>query len=331
MTKHPRKKIQALASDVVDMWKAIIVKETSKNKKNGTIENEGMRTEPVDQDSSEAKSFQRVNSIKVEKSAEVEPVGQDSDNKNFQRGSTVERVDRSSTLSAKKVVKSESSMTEVKAERVSVIKTEKSTSGERIKVEKIPKEEKSSSRNSGPPKLTSVPYCKDDLRDKFRDMLSDGLCKVSSEVDEDLRDEVDACDPYRVAVLVETAMFEKWGKTNGPNKSKYRSVMFNIRDPKNPDFRRKILLGIFPPHSICSLTPDEMASDARKMQNEKIKEKALLECERGAAPKASTDQFKCGRCGKKETTYYQLQTRSADEPMTTFVTCVNCNNHWKFC
>jgi transcription elongation factor S-II len=26
----------------------------------------------------------------------------------------------------------------------------------------------------------------------------------------------------------------------------------------------------------------------------------------------------------------QMQTRSADEPMTTFVTCVNCGNKWKF-
>ena len=40
--------------------------------------------------------------------------------------------------------------------------------------------------------------------------------------------------------------------------------------------------------------------------------------------------FKCMKCGSKKTTYYQLQTRSADEPMTTFVTCTNCENHWKF-
>jgi len=39
--------------------------------------------------------------------------------------------------------------------------------------------------------------------------------------------------------------------------------------------------------------------------------------------------FECGRCKSYKTTYFQLQTRSADEPMTTFVTCVNCNKKWK--
>jgi DNA-directed RNA polymerase subunit M/transcription elongation factor TFIIS len=43
----------------------------------------------------------------------------------------------------------------------------------------------------------------------------------------------------------------------------------------------------------------------------------------------ATDQFRCGRCGKRETTFYELQTRSADEPMTKFITCLNCNNHWR--
>ncbi len=39
--------------------------------------------------------------------------------------------------------------------------------------------------------------------------------------------------------------------------------------------------------------------------------------------------FTCGRCKSKKTTYYQLQTRSADEPMTTFVSCLNCDKNWK--
>ena len=40
--------------------------------------------------------------------------------------------------------------------------------------------------------------------------------------------------------------------------------------------------------------------------------------------------FKCGKCKTNKTTYTQAQTRSADEPMTTFVTCLNCNHRWKF-
>ena len=44
-----------------------------------------------------------------------------------------------------------------------------------------------------------------------------------------------------------------------------------------------------------------------------------------------TDMFTCGKCKAKECTYTQLQTRSADEPMTTFVYCMACGNRWKFC
>lgn len=40
--------------------------------------------------------------------------------------------------------------------------------------------------------------------------------------------------------------------------------------------------------------------------------------------------FKCRKCNTYKTTYYQMQTRSADEPMTTFVSCLNCGNRWKF-
>lgn len=39
----------------------------------------------------------------------------------------------------------------------------------------------------------------------------------------------------------------------------------------------------------------------------------------------------CSSCKKKtKCDYYQLQTRSADEPMTTFVTCLECDRRWKF-
>ena len=39
--------------------------------------------------------------------------------------------------------------------------------------------------------------------------------------------------------------------------------------------------------------------------------------------------FKCRKCSSRKTTYYSLQTRSADEPMTNFITCIDCGNRWK--
>jgi DNA-directed RNA polymerase subunit M/transcription elongation factor TFIIS len=46
---------------------------------------------------------------------------------------------------------------------------------------------------------------------------------------------------------------------------------------------------------------------------------------------ASTDLFTCPRstCKSKKCTYYELQTRSADEPMTIFVTCLDCGKNFK--
>jgi DNA-directed RNA polymerase subunit M/transcription elongation factor TFIIS len=44
---------------------------------------------------------------------------------------------------------------------------------------------------------------------------------------------------------------------------------------------------------------------------------------------SKTDQFKCGKCKKKECSYYELQIRSADESATLFITCLNCGSKWR--
>lgn len=44
----------------------------------------------------------------------------------------------------------------------------------------------------------------------------------------------------------------------------------------------------------------------------------------------TTTEFYCPKCGQRKCTYFQKQTRSADEPMTTFVQCTVCPNRWKF-
>jgi len=60
-------------------------------------------------------------------------------------------------------------------------------------------------------------------------------------------------------------------------------------------------------------------------EQQQVREKRQLEGNKAMA----TDRFSCGRCFKRECTYYELQTRSADEPMTIFITCLNCGKHWR--
>ena len=78
---------------------------------------------------------------------------------------------------------------------------------------------------------------------------------------------------------------------------------------------------------LAFMTHQEMQPDK---WNALIEEKKIRD-ENKYEPKieASTDDFTCWKCKSKKCTYYQLQTRSADEPMTTFVSCLECGNRWK--
>jgi DNA-directed RNA polymerase subunit M/transcription elongation factor TFIIS len=44
---------------------------------------------------------------------------------------------------------------------------------------------------------------------------------------------------------------------------------------------------------------------------------------------ASTTLFTCRKCHSNRCTYYEMQTRSADEATTIFITCLDCGKNWK--
>jgi transcription elongation factor S-II len=139
--------------------------------------------------------------------------------------------------------------------------------------------------------------------------------------------------PGRVAAAVEEEVFRGAGAgATGPAyAAKGRSLAFNLKAADNPALRRRVLMGSLAPERLVSMSAEELASDARRRENEAMREKGKWEAVRGMQQAATTDQFQCGKCKQRKTTFFQLQTRSADEPMTTFVTCVVCNNRWKFC
>lgn len=178
---------------------------------------------------------------------------------------------------------------------------------------------------SGPPlDLGNVPKCGDTLRDKCRQNLAAAFNIAVWEGAEG--------DPIVCGVAVENEIYKQAGSmVSQAYKAKFRNLHFNLKDAGNPDLRRKVMSGDVAPDVLVVLSPEELASNVKKEENQRIRDKKLFDSAPSAAKQATTDQFQCGKCRQRKTTYYQMQTRSADEPMTTFVSCLNCNNRWKFC
>ncbi|XP_050229597.1 transcription elongation factor TFIIS-like [Mercurialis annua] len=117
------------------------------------------------------------------------------------------------------------------------------------------------------------------LRDNIKEQILQGLSMVFQEVqEENLRTELNRRDPAQIASSIESLLFAKWGFSNTGCRPKYRSLLFNIKDPKNPDFRRKLLLGTIKPEDVADMSPQEMASDDRKRENQVILARKSTNC-----------------------------------------------------
>jgi len=137
--------------------------------------------------------------------------------------------------------------------------------------------------------------------------------------------------PEELAELVEESIFTTFNSTNPRYKNAVRSRVFNLKDKKNPELRENVLCGVITPERLAVMKSEEMASDEVKKEREKFIKEGIDGSRLAIVQGTKSSDLKCGKCGKRNCTYNQLQTRSADEPMTTFVMCNECGNRWKFC
>ncbi|KAF6070296.1 transcription elongation factor S-II [Candida albicans] len=135
----------------------------------------------------------------------------------------------------------------------------------------------------------------------------------------------------RIAIEIEAEVYKsEYSKVSDSYRNRLRSFTMNLRNKKNPELRERILSKQILPAAFIKMTPNEMAPEALKKEIEKLHKQNLFDAQGATEKRAVTDRFTCGKCKHKKVSYYQMQTRSADEPLTTFCTCENCGNRWKF-
>ncbi|XP_070766767.1 transcription elongation factor A protein 2 [Enoplosus armatus] len=178
-----------------------------------------------------------------------------------------------------------------------------------------------------PPLVTSfppAPVTTDSVRNKCRELLVAAL-----QTDDDHK--TIGVDCEHLAAQIEEEIFQEFKSTDIKYKTRLRSRISNLKDQKNPDLRRNVLCGNISPQRIACMTAEEMASAELKQIREALTKESIREHQLSKVGGTETDMFICNKCHGKSCTYTQVQTRSADEPMTTFVLCNSCGNRWKFC
>ncbi|CAH1105111.1 unnamed protein product [Psylliodes chrysocephalus] len=193
-------------------------------------------------------------------------------------------------------------------------KEEKPSRDDRDKEKSLPKQFPASSNTT------------DSVRLKCREMLAVAI-KTDS-MDEDFEG---CAPPEELAEELEEAIFLEFRNTDMRYKNRVRSRIANLKDPKNPTLRSSFRIGAISAARLAVMTAEEMANDEVKNLRTKFTKEAINDAQLATVQGTKTEMLKCGKCKKRNCTYNQLQTRSSDEPMTTFVLCNECGNRWKFC
>ncbi|KAG5888293.1 hypothetical protein JTB14_006679 [Gonioctena quinquepunctata] len=166
----------------------------------------------------------------------------------------------------------------------------------------------------------------DSVRLKCREMLTNAINTDSKSED------FEGCaSAEELAEELEEAIFAEFRNTDMRYKNRVRSRISNLKDVKNPTLRTNFRIGAITASRLAVMTAEEMANDEVKQLREKFTKEAINDAQLATAQGTKTEMLKCGKCKKRNCTYNQLQTRSSDEPMTTFVLCNECGNRWKFC
>ncbi|XP_067935635.1 death-inducer obliterator 1-like [Watersipora subatra] len=117
-----------------------------------------------------------------------------------------------------------------------------------------------------------------------------------------------------IAASIEHELYKLYGETNSKYKSRFRSLVFNIKDPKNKGLFRKILRKKLKPSKLVRMTPDELASKElhqwreKEMQSELEKIKADEERKAAIKPLLRKITHK-GEIEVEQDTYKDLDTK----------------------
>jgi transcription elongation factor S-II len=186
------------------------------------------------------------------------------------------------------------------------------------------KEEKDSSRNNTRKNLYK--YLKTCLKDeKEKEKLFEKIVKIEEKLYE----------KYKVEKKADKKSDKKFDNKPGYElgesyTNRVLEILHNIKDEENKEFRQNIVDGKISPEELSIMDENDMQSKSKREKIQEKIEKKIIDYYGTELERTDNEGvFKCPKCGHKKTIQHEIQTRSADEPMTIFIHCLSCKYVWK--
>ncbi|EDQ86021.1 uncharacterized protein MONBRDRAFT_38572 [Monosiga brevicollis MX1] len=160
--------------------------------------------------------------------------------------------------------------------------------------------------------------CDDPVRNKFRELLCK---KLSASIKPE-----DTANAGMVAADIENACFIKHSDSASED---YRALTRSRIQYCKDWIRGALMQEVMAPEEFVKLSGSALLSKEQQDVLQKDLEKASHDRALAVAEGASTDQLVCPRCKARDASYTEVQTRSADEPMTIFASCKKCGKRWR--
>ena len=169
-------------------------------------------------------------------------------------------------------------------------------------------------------KLSNPTLFRDNVRIKLQDMLPNASESTGVNMEKGVFN-------YSIKEATRRKIVKKWENPQFMTlyKDRLRSIYINLKS--SPMLCENLQSGEILPQNVAHMTHQEYNPTIWKdLIEKKMKRDASKYTEN---IQASTNMYTCKKCKSDRCSYYEMQTRSADEPATIFVTCLDCGKHWR--
>jgi len=163
-------------------------------------------------------------------------------------------------------------------------------------------------------------------REEARELLTKALRRPDGSA---MEHEVDA---RAMAEKIEQALFSKHSESAATARydAQLFSLLLNLSSVQNAALRDSLLGVQLYARDLVEMRVEDLANpELVKSRFDAAEWAKTVSMARSLNAGEPTRAYTCGRCGKNECNSMNLQTRSADEGFTTFVTCVSCGHRWR--